>query len=83
MIDLFQSTATGISGPANRHFAITPADEDLAIRPRALYAATGGDIVVRDDEGTDITYSVTAGQIIPLRAVQVRSATTATVVGWY
>ena len=83
MIDLFQSTATGISGPANRHFAITPADEDLAIRPRAIYVSADGNVVIRDDEGPDITYAVTAGQIIPFRAVQIRAATTATVVGWY
>ena len=83
MIDTFQSTATGMDSPANRHFAITPADADLAVRPRAIYVSADGNVVIRDEEGTDITYAVVAGQILPIRAVQVRAATTATVIGWY
>ena len=83
MSDPFKTFGTGKSSPANRHFAITPADADLEIRPRALYVNGAGSLVIRDEEGTDVTYTVEAGQILPIRAIQVRAATTATVVGWY
>jgi hypothetical protein len=83
MADPFASNSAGLSSPAYRHFAITPANEDLAIRPRAIYVDGDGALVMRDDTGTDITYAVVAGQILPFRAVQVRSGTTATVIGWY
>ena len=83
MIDTFQSTATGMDSPANRHFAITPADADLAVRPRSLYVNASGTVVIRDEEGTDITYNVSVGQVLPFRGIQVRAATTATVIGWY
>lgn len=83
MTDLFASNATGLTSPAIRHFAITPANTDLAIRPRALYVNGDGALVVRDEGGVDVTYAVIAGQVLPIRAVQVRTGTTATVVGWY
>lgn len=83
MADPFSTFSTGLTGPANRHFAITPADEDLAIQPRALCVTADGTLVIRDKNGDDVTYNVFQGQILPFRAVQVRAASTATVVGWY
>ena len=70
------------SSPATRHYAITPADAPLGFEIRALYVAVGGDLVIRDWEGVDVTYPVIAGQVFPFSARQVRSGTTATVVGW-
>jgi hypothetical protein len=83
MADTFSTHATGLASPADRHFAITPADEDLAFRVRALCVIADGTLVLRDEGGVDVTYNVFAGQIVPFRAVQVRAASTATVVGWY
>lgn len=83
MIDQFGSHSVGMDSPATRHFAITPADADLAIRPRVLRCSVAGTVVVRDETGTDVTYTMVAGEILPFRAVQVRAASTATVVGWY
>ena len=83
MADPFETHGAGLDSPASRHFAITPANEDLAIRPRALFCTVAGNVVVRDEAGVDVTYPVLAGDVLPFRAVQVRSATTATVVGWY
>jgi hypothetical protein len=82
MADRFDETALNVFGPATRHYAITAADSDLAVRPRALYVLTDGDLVLRDEQGTDITYPVTAGSVLTIRAIQVRAASTATVVGW-
>lgn len=83
MTDFFATHSTGLSSPAARHAAITPADEDLPVIPRALFVAEAGNLVIRDEAGVDVTYPVEAGLLIPFRAVQVRAATTAVVVGWW
>ncbi|WP_018184148.1 spike base protein, RCAP_Rcc01079 family [Kaistia granuli] len=84
MSDPFAGVASGLSGPATRHFAVTPSDTvDLAIRPRALVFQTDGAAVIRDEAGTDLTYARYAGDILPIRAVRVLlTGTTATLVGW-
>jgi hypothetical protein len=83
MSDPYSNHTMGLESPAYRHFSITPGDSDLAVRPRALYVNADGNLVVRDIGGVDVTYAVVKGQILPIRAVQVRAATTATVIGWY
>lgn len=82
MNDPFANNATGLSSPANRHFSITPADEDLETKPRCLYVNESGTLIIRDEMGVDVTYNVIAGQIFPFRGVQIRAASTATVIGW-
>ncbi|WP_336802488.1 spike base protein, RCAP_Rcc01079 family [Kaistia sp. MMO-174] len=74
-----------ISGPGTRHFAVTPSNTaDLSIQPRALYIASGTTVAIRDEGGVDITYPVTAGQILPFRGVRIlATGTDATVIGWY
>jgi hypothetical protein len=84
MTDPFAGASTGQSGPATRHFAISPSDDtDLALRPRAIVFQTDGAAVLRDEAGTDVTYSRYAGDVLPVRAVRVlATGTTATLVGW-
>jgi hypothetical protein len=85
MADRFETypSVGSIEAPASRHYAITPANSNLAIRPRALIVTVAGDVAIQDELGTNITYAaVPAYTILPIRAVQVRTATTATVVGW-
>ena len=79
----FQSYPPTLDGPARRHFPITPADADLPIRPRALKCLEAGTAIVRDEGGTDVTYTLEAGEVLEIMAVQVRDGSTATVVGWY
>ena len=82
--DYFQNKQPGLDSPAFRHFAIVPDnDNDLAIKPRALYVSVAGNVVLQDDKGVSVIYPVTAGQILPFRPVRVLEATTATVIGWY
>lgn len=70
--------------PADRHFEITAADTDLSVTPRAIYVGGSGTLVLRDSTGTDVTYNVQAGAIIPFRAIRVAAASTATgIVGMY
>lgn len=79
----FQSYPPTLESPARRHFAITPADADLPIRPRSLKCLDGGTVIVRDEAGVDITYTLATGDLLEIMAVQVRDGSTATVVGWY
>lgn len=77
--------ARNLTTSAERHYSITPSDSaDLSPIPRALYFGTAGDVAIRDEKGTDITYTVTAGSILPFRPTRVLSTgTTATgIVGW-
>jgi len=84
MSDPFAGAASGLSGPATRHFSISPSDSaDLVVRPRALAFQTDGNAVLRDEGGVDITYSRYAGDVLPIRAVRVlATGTTATLIGW-
>lgn len=84
MADSFQGHSGGMSGPATIHRTITPNDStDLPYVPRAIVALTAGNVSLVDSLGTAVTYPVTAGQVLPFRAMRVRATgTTATVVGW-
>lgn len=63
---------------ATTWFAITPADTALATVPDAIYVGGAGTIVARGSNAVDATFTVTAGQILPIRPTQVRAASTAT-----
>jgi hypothetical protein len=82
--DNFASFSSGLSSPASKHYAITPSDTiDLADVPRAIYCNVAGNAVIRDKYGTDVTYALNAGQVLPFRGVRVlATGTTATLIGW-
>jgi hypothetical protein len=85
MADPRQSDHRDISAPVRFHFAITADDDaDMAIRPTVIKILTAGNIALRDEAGTDITYAVAAGDLLQISAVRVlETGTTATMVGWY
>ncbi len=86
MADAFDGYTSGLDSPGDLHVSITPSDStDIANRPRALRFNGAGDVVIRDRAGTDITYTVTAGEVMPFRGVRILSTgTTATgIVGWW
>lgn len=58
------------------HQVITPADAD--IEPAIIYAGSSGNLVVRDAKGTEISYAVLAGDILPVIVYRVAAATTVT-----
>lgn len=73
------------SGPGDSHIEITPNDDtDIDPNIRALKIGIEGDIVIRDKNGVDVTYTVVAGEIIPFAAKRVlATGTTAqNIVGW-
>ncbi len=67
-----------IDAPGENWFAVTAADADLAVRPRGLWIAGGGTVVLRGENGVDATFTVTGNTFLPVRPKQVRAASTAT-----
>lgn len=84
MADRFPVSDT-VSSQARRHAAIVPSDTtDLAERPKAIYCQAGGTVVIRDEAGVDLPYTMTAGQFLPLRGVRIlATGTTGTYYGWF
>ena len=73
------STVAG-SYVAKDAFAITKSDTVFAngLEARGLYVGVAGDVSVQTKNGTILTFTgVAAGQILPLRVVAVRAASTA------
>lgn len=85
MSDPFGAHSRGLESPAACHAAIIPSDgADLPVRPRVIYCETAGTAVLRDKAGSDLSYALAAGQILPLSPVRVlASGTTATLYGWW
>ncbi len=81
-MDHFALFGSGLESPATAHYTITPGPADLPVIPRAIRCEGSGTATIVDRAGTSITYSLTAGEILPLRAVKVTAAT-ATLVAWY
>ncbi len=85
MSNPFAHHQRGLESPASHHFAITPSDSsDLPVIPRVLYCASAGTVMLRDAVGTNLSYGLNAGQVLPISAVRVMATgTSATVYGWY
>jgi hypothetical protein len=75
-----------LGSAAYRHKTITPSDTvNLAERPIAIRINEAGDVVIRDETGEDVTYTVTAGEVLLFRGVRIlATGTTANgIVAWY
>ena len=85
MSDPFSGYARSLESPALFHQAITPSDSaDLSPRPRVLYCSAAGTAVLRDGAGTEQSYTLLQGQILPLSPLRVlASGTTASLIGWW
>lgn len=85
MSDPFASHSRGLESPAAHHAALIPSNSsDLPLRPRVIYCQSAGTAVLRDRAGQDLTYTLEAGQILPLSPVRVlATGTSATLYGWW
>lgn len=84
--DNFQTSSDSLIAPANAAFMITPDDvNELSDVTKALYIGTGGDIVLRPQQGTsDVTFrNLQSGSILDVRvsAVRATGTTAADIVG--
>lgn len=80
-VDQQSGMVEGMTSPADNLVAITPSDStDLANVSRALYVGGAGNLVVTPfGGGSNVTLTVVAGAILPIRVSRVLSTgTTAT-----
>lgn len=72
------------SDPGTLHYTVTPSNTaPLSPVPRSLYVKASGNVTIVDSGNTTITYPVTAGQVLPFRAIYINTDTDATIVAWY
>ncbi|MBE7731993.1 spike base protein, RCAP_Rcc01079 family [Devosia faecipullorum] len=86
MSDQYQDMASGLTAPASGAYSVTPSDSAaLSIVPRALYIGIGGSLSVEMKWGGIVTFqNLPDGALIPIRAVKVLAASTASaIVGLY
>lgn len=83
-MDEFSDRQKGLTSPATKHFLIVPSDTaDLPILPRLIYCQMSGTIVIQDQTGVDLPYTLSAGDRLEFRGVRVRSTgTSGTFYGW-
>lgn len=82
--DEFANYHKSLDSPADIFAELIPADIDLTVMPRALYLPEDGDLVVTDKNNNQVTFTVFAGQVLPIRPKQINTSTTLNkVIGLY
>ena len=82
MADTFKNVSNQ-SNPAENWFLITPGPGDLAITPRGIFCAAGGDITLVSAAGVSMPLTgVPVGAVLPVRPLKV-TASTGTFYGVY
>ena len=79
MTDAFSRMADSAEAPSSHPFAVVPSDGvPLASIPKALYAGSGGTLVLCTASGTaDVIFqNLASGQLLPVRARFVRATGT-------
>ncbi len=72
------------SDPATYHYTVAASNTvSLSPIPRSLYVQVAGNVTIVDSGNTSITYAVSAGQVLPFRAIRIHTDTTATLIAWY
>lgn len=84
MSDIHHGTPSTLGDPGELHYQITPNDTvPLNPKPRSIYCRVNGDVVIEDKRGTALTYSMTAGDVLPFRGHLVKvTGTTGTFYAW-
>lgn len=59
-----------------RHIEITPDNDNDLKMYYIIIAGSDGDIVARDEVGTEITYTLTAGAVLPIMPVRIKETST-------
>ncbi len=69
--------------PPCRHLALSAGAGALEPRPRAVYVSVGGTATFVDDAEVSISYTLSAGTVLPFRPKRITAITGATLIGWY
>ncbi len=66
------------------HVALTPDDDnDLEVAVRAVYCQAEGTVVIRDEAGVELPYTMARGEILLIRPQRIlATGTTGTYYGW-
>ena len=77
-LDQFSHHSDSPMSPSRHAFAVAPNDAiPLSPIPKALFVGGAGTVTLRTiDSAADVTLTVQAGQILPLRAAYVRASGT-------
>jgi hypothetical protein len=72
-MDTFKKHTRSLTSPPEHGQAVVPSDgADLGHVTRALFVGSGGDLAVRLQDGTALTFAnVPAGALIPIRVARV------------
>lgn len=84
MADPFQYLSDTVSSPARKIFLITPhATNEIDPLPKAIRCNVAGTVAVRTIDSTaDVSITMAAGEVLPIRAQYIRATgTTATLHG--
>lgn len=78
MNDRFHTGGDSVTAPARRAFAIIPHDsQPLPLVTKGLCVGMSGNIALRAiDSEDDVTLSVVAGQLLPIRITHIRATGT-------
>ena len=76
----FSQSDVATQAPASSAFAITPGDEEFSVVTRGVFVGGAGSVVAQlaGDSSTVTFAGVPAGAVLPIRAVKVTAASTAT-----
>ena len=80
-----QSNPARAIAQKQRHELVVPSDtDDLKTRYDAIYCEGAGTVVIRDVGGTDLSYTLIQGQVLPFDGIRIlATGTTATLYGWF
>lgn len=82
MADEFKTFKTALTSPAVKHFQITASASDMDPRPRAIRCNVAGSLTIEDEDGTSLSYTLQAGEVIPFRGVKVTAIASGTFYAW-
>jgi hypothetical protein len=68
---------------AMNHVAAVEDTDYSAIGAFAVVCLTAGNAVIRDQNAVDLTYAMTAGQVLYIRPHSIRAASTGTYALWF
>jgi hypothetical protein len=77
MADEFATNSDSLIAPAQNAAAVTPGASALDNVTKGVYVGTAGDLAVTMVGGGNVTFTVPAGSILPIRVTHILGASTA------
>lgn len=82
MSDLYANERRDLNTVGEFHYLVVPGASALDPKPKVVRADTAGTVTVEDFDGTSITYTMAAGEVLQFRPHKITAAT-ATIHAWY